>query len=417
MVGWRAPAALGAVALLVAALAFARLTLGPWDMVYNPLGAGLVEGWPVGWEIVYYLVHVPTFLGDALPTHTISDVHYRALVPLQVASLLSVWLGSVYWSFALVELSFWTLAVVATYHLARRLGVGELTARIAALLTLASPLFASAMWQHVLHVAEFATMPIGLWAGVVLIDEERRRARLALALGGLLVLLSLTYNYQWITLPILLALLRTSRLQTWREVLAILAGAVGVYGAVTAMARLVLILGQLDPLTNPGAEHMQAVAEPAQLLAARWADFRSNLDLRVLLPRVDHLTTTAKAYHPIVFGVAIGGVLLCPPRVRWLALIGSLAALYSYMLYPAPWTAMSAYPLLYIGAGAGCSAVGRAAGRLLLWRREDRVMQMLTAIFATSTACGLAALTNLDLVGRYGFALAWWRLFFVPGVY
>jgi len=260
-------------------------------------------------------------------------------------------------------------------------------------------------------------MPIGLWAGVVLIDEEQGRARLAVGLGALLVLLSLTYQYQWITLPMLLILLRSSRRSTWRESLTILGGAVAAYAGVTALVRLALILGQLDPLTNPTAEHMRAVAEPAQLLATRLADFRSNLDPRVLLPRVDHLTTTARAYHPVVLGFGIGGVLLCPPRVRWLALVGSLGALYSYVLYPAPWTAMSAYPLLYIGAGVGCCAVGRTAGRVLMWRGVDHAVPALAPTLAASTAFALAALTNLDLVGRYDFAITWWRLFFAPGVF
>jgi hypothetical protein len=392
----------------------ARLFVGPPYQVYDPIGARLVDGLPVTWEMIYYLVHLPTFLGDGPPAHTIGPVHYRALSGLHLASLLTVWLGSRFWAFALVDLLLWFLAVLATYQLALRLGAGRAAARSAALLCLASPIFVATMWTHVLHPAEFASLPIGLWAAKVLVDEARGRVRLAIALGGLLVLLSVSYQYQWIVLPLLMVLLLGSGGHSWRQALRVTAGALAVYVVASLGIRALLIVGRLDPLTNPLAEHMQAVAEPVGLLSGRWNEFLSSGDPRALLPRPDHFSAMAQVYHPLVFAFGVGGALQCSHTVRWMTLLASAISLVSFVLYPAPWTAMSAFPLLYVGAGVGCAAAGAAAARLA---RGLPAMRRTANLVSAVCALVLAAATNLDLAGDHSYLLEWWRLYYPQSLF
>jgi hypothetical protein len=152
---------------------------------------------------------------------------------------------------------------------------------------------------------------------------------------------------------------------------------------------------------------MQAVAEPAGLPAARWQEFRASGDPRALLPRPDHLLATIHVYHPLVFAFGVGGLLLCSRTIQWMALIASGISFASFMLYPAPWTAMSAYPLLYIGAGVGCCVVGAAVGRFV---RAGHVV-------ATGLAIYLAATTNLDLAGDHTYLLSWWRIYYPPPLF
>ena len=154
----------------------------------------LLEGWPAQWEVVYFLQLLPNFAGDGPPLDGLAPVHQRALIEMYVTGALYAWTGSVYWSFALVDLAGWAIAGIATFHLGLRLGCGRLAVLLGAVLVVTSPLFASRMWTHVFHPAEFASLPVGLWAALTLLarcagDARGRpagagRARRAATLAG-----------------------------------------------------------------------------------------------------------------------------------------------------------------------------------------------------------------------------------------
>lgn len=107
-----------------------------------------------------------------------------------------------------------------------------------------------------------------------------------------------------------------------------------------------------------------------------------------------------------------------------LTLVGLAISLASLSYYSAPWAATSAYPLVYVGAGTTCAAVGDLGCRLLarLPRSlvDTTVRRTLAgrrrAAWASSglallLAIVLAAATNADLVGDLRFLLTWWRNF------
>src|SRR5579883_3471646 len=190
-----------ALACLTLGLAFARFALGPWYHTYRPPEVSLLEGWPASWEVVYYTDQFPNFLGNAPARFGLAPVHYRTFTTLYLATLLYSWTGSAYWSFAVVDLLFWWLAGVAAHRLAIRLGAGGQAAAMSAVLVITSPLLVSHMWRQDLHPANFASMSLGSWAAVTLIDEARYWWQLTLSLAFLLLLLSLSYQYQWSMVP------------------------------------------------------------------------------------------------------------------------------------------------------------------------------------------------------------------------
>src|SRR4051812_20862912 len=131
-----------ALGLLTLTLGLARFDLGvgAWYHTYHPPEVSLLAGWPASWEAVYYTDEFPNFLGNAPTRFGIAPVHYRTYLTLYLTTVIYALTGSAYWSFAAVDLFFWWLASVATYHLARRLRASEVGAVLSALLVVASPL-------------------------------------------------------------------------------------------------------------------------------------------------------------------------------------------------------------------------------------------------------------------------------------
>jgi hypothetical protein len=273
------------------------------------------------------------------------------------------------------------------------------------------------MWCHYLHVANFATMAVGLWAALVLVQEVRRPIRLSGALGVLLLVLSLGYQYQWIMVPMLGVLLVSRGGMRPRTKCLVLLGAILFYVLSAAGVR-----GALDLVGLARSEaYGGVVSEPGVLIRAKLAAVRSAADLPTLLPPPSLVVEMAQTYHPLVFGVGAAGLWLLPPRARWLALVSSAAALGSLSLYPRPWTAMSAYPLIYLGAAMSCVAIGMTIGRLVARAgtlgSSPIAVTAATQLVTVVLALGLAAVTNLDLIGDPRFLLSFWRLYAEPAVF
>jgi len=414
---WQPLWAHGGLLMLVCFLAFARLASGPWYQTYNPLGASLLDGWPVAWEVEYYLDLIPAFLGDAPPAHGMGLVHTRTFPHLYLTSVIYAWTGSAYWSFVAVDLGMWFLAGVATYHAARRLDAPATTAALAAALVVSSPILISNMWRHDLHAANFSTMPIGLWAALTLVDEVRERVSLAASLGFLLFLLSVGYQYQWVLAPVIGVLLALQPRFRWVERAAIFAGAMLLYVCGETLMRTLL------DLSGFGVDrYAEVVQKPVHLALQRFLSVRSLADLQQTLPGVALVIETFHAYHPLVYGVALIGLVFSSWRVRLMALAASAAALFSVTLYPAPWTAMSAFPLIYLGAATTCVATGRAVVRgaqqlvqsLGLHSRLGNAGDRVALAVSAPLAVVLGALPNQDLVGRTEFMLRWFS-YYAPG--
>lgn len=426
----------GVLAGLALALALARLATGPWYQVYNPASAALLEEGPVEWEVVYFLPHLPAVAGEAPPEYAVSPVQYRALGPLWVAGALWAWTGSAFWALAIVDLAGWAIAGVATYHLGRRLRAGDRAAALGALLVVGSPLLAGNMWTHVLHLAEFASLPVGLWGALVLLDADAvdsagaagtsstasarsnrsstrrgwgRAGRLALGLGALLVGLSLTYQYQWVVAPLAALAAATRPAGSRLHALGAVAGAVGIYlGATVVLRGVLLVAGHGDP-----GPQQDAVARP-EALALSGLRTLDRAGLWTLLPNRGHVLTTIGLYHPVVFVAGVAGLGLLSGRARLLGVVALVGALFSFRLYGAPWTAMTAYPFVYLGAGAVCARAGDVAAYLMaLLRHRGRPRPPPGVALATAVvfAALLAATTNGDLAGDTTFLLRWWNVY------
>ena len=394
------------VAVLMAlplVLGGARLLTGPWFHQYNPREMSLVDGYPVSWEATYYTDHLPTFASAARPGFGISPVHYRTLIPLFVAAQLYAWTGHAYWSFAATDLLFWGLAGVATVFLALRLGSRPWAAALGGLLVSASPVLISHMWRHDLHTADFAGLPIALWAATVLVDEPRPRWQLAGGLSLVLLLLSLSYQYQWLVAPLAFVLCATQPRIGWLRGAAITAAAVAGFLALTAASEALFRVSVGDPTSWTGA-----TVAPSSALLGRLAAARSPGEVldaaRSVLPGWQQVVAVWRAYHPVVLLAGLAGVCALGRRTIALTATGTAVALVSHLVYPAPWTAALCYPLIAIGAGVACAT----AGRVVATRIRSGDARLVCALgLALALLC--AAVTNLDLAGVPDFSLEWWR--------
>jgi hypothetical protein len=399
------------LAVLPVLLALPRLITGPWYHVHTPPGARLLEGWPIAWESTYYLMHFPTFLSDAPADGTpFTSVQYRTWPNLYLATVVYAFIGSAFWSMAAVDWLFWFLGGVAGYHVALRLGASPRASTLCAVLISAAPLFACSIWRIDLRLSNSASMAIGLWAALVLFEEYRSAFRLALGLGVLLLLLSLSYQYQWILAPMLLVLALTHERLSRAKGVAVVGGAVAFYALGTLFLKSLVSLA----LPSTADETNGIVAGAEELLAARLAEVRSFEHVLAYLPSWYHIRLMAEAYHPLVFGAGLVGLFLLPVRTRWLAMVALLATLFSTVLYPYPWLAMSAYPIIYAGVGMTCVAIGRRVAGFVGsgWGRcvggWDRLDARVAGIVTLSLAVVFAVLPNVDLLGDPSFLLRWW---------
>jgi len=398
----------GLLTLLVLALAAARLSGANWYATHKPIGMRLLEGWPASWESIYFLAHLPTFLGDEPSRLGIAPVDYRTYVNLYLFTQVYGWIGSAYWSLAAIDVFFWSAGAVCTRHLARRLGASDSAALIGATLVAGSPVLISFMWHQDLHLANMASLPIGLWAAAALVQEHRSRLRLAASLAFLLLYLSTTYQYQWIVAPAALLLAAFHPRLGLRRGLIVMVGAVALFLIFTVVIQALLSIAGLGPQGN----RLGAVNEPGALVSSRIVDAGAFGSVLAILPGPRHLTATAEAYHPIVFCAGLVGLALLGKRALALAALALVAPLGFMTLYPTPWVAMSGYPLVYIGAGVGCARVSTIAAALIhrvAPRQRFTTAMSLVATFLLAT--WLFSLTNLDLTGDPSFLLNWWGLY------
>ena len=317
-------------------LALLRLLTGPWLQLVSPSAGVLLEGWPAQWEVVYFLQLLPSFAGDGAPLDGFAPVHQRALIELYVAGGLYAWTGSVYWSFALVDLAGWAIAGIATFHLGLRLGAGRLAALLGGVLVVASPLFASRMWTHVFHPAEFASLPVGLWAALVLLDRcaedgppvagrVRRVATLAGGLGLVLFGLGLTYQYQWVVLPLAGVAALTWPAGSGGRRVDRLGLVLGVLGSAAVLGLAMLALRGL--LAAGGVPLGGSLADAVSRPDAMALDRLRTEGLLWALPRMRSVQAMLLAYHPLVLAAAAGGLCLLPWRFALLTAVASATAL------------------------------------------------------------------------------------------
>jgi hypothetical protein len=260
------------------------------------------------------------------------------------------------------------------------------------------------MWRHDLHPANFASMPLCLWAGVALVDDHRSRWRLAVALALLLVFASLSYQYQWVLAPLLLILCATNpRLgPLW-----------GAAVTLVAVALYVLASAALEVLfrhaVGPPTEWSYVASQPGSMIAERVLAVRSLPDLLALLPGPYYVEEVVRSYTPALLGAGLVGVCLLGRRAVLLTVTGLAISLFSITYYSAPWAATNAYPLVYAGAGVACAAFGSLVARWL--SRLPGPRAALAGATSLVVAVALAVPPNVDLLGRTDFLLTWWSYF------
>ena len=398
----------GLLAVLVVALAAARLFGNNWYGIHKPIGMGLLEGLPSSWEAVYFLAHPPTFLGDAAPQLGIAPVAYRTYVNLYLFSQLYGWIGGTYWALAAVDVFFWVTGSICTYHLARRLGASDSGAAASAVLMAGSPLLVAFMWRQDLHLANVASLPPGLWAAAALVQDDRSWLRVTAGLSFLLLYLSTSYQYQWIVAPAALILAAFQPGLGPRRGLVVVAGAVALFLVLTAVLLAVFAIAGLGPQES----RLGAVNQPGAPTTGRLAEATTLRALLTILPGPQNIATMVGAYQPVVFCAGLVGLALVGKRAIGLGILAVIVPLGFTTSYPTPWVAMTGYPIFYLGAGVACARSGALTVTVL---RRHAVRPRVATALGLSTVSELTVrlflLTNVDLFGNPSFVLSWWNVY------
>ncbi len=410
----RSPAFVGLfLAALIVLLAWPRLTGPSWTALKSPFDLRESEGNTVQWEQIHQFNALrATLQSDAgwlIEGGRYSTDHYRGLLPIYAAAIFAYWLDSSYKGLVLINLLGWWVAIWALYYLARLLDTDNIPALLAAILLAVSPLMIGHMWRNEVHVAHSASLvPCFLAALLLLTDKRLVHAWRVVGFASVLYVASLTYQYQWIIVPCLLAIVVVDQ-RRWILSLSILIAAIMFIG-MTIMTYQTMGLAGLsvsahlnDPLTVVNSRLARIMAGDAIGLG------KSFLELATLL---------LKAYHPFIVLISMIGLIFANTRLRILVFTGTVLGLATSYFHPYSWIAMNGYPFLYISAGlalvrgprwladvvAGIgsrrwpqSAARIASGSRVL-ARLSTVMLLLLAMWST----------NGDLFGDYGFAQEWW---------
>ena len=408
----RSPAAVGVLlAVLIALLAWPRLTGPSWRALAMPFDLRESEGHTLQWEQhLLFTALRATLQSDAAPMleRAYNTDHYRALLPTYVSAIFAYWLDSSYKGFALVDLLGWWIGSWSLYHLAQRLGTDRLSALIAAVLLATSPLVTAFMWQQAVHVAHSASLvPCFLVSLLLLADKRLAFGWRVVSLAGVLYIASLTYQYQWIIIPCLLSLAVVER-RRWTWSLSIAAAAILFIGMTFLTYQT---LGLVDQSVSSHSNDPLAVVV-SQLAFAMEGNV--SMLVRSLLRSVELLV---KSYHPLIILLSVLGLIFARARLRILVCLGIVLGLASCYFQPVSWVAMNGYPFVYISAGLvlvqGPRWIADCVAQISSRRSPQFAEQIMSGsrVLARLSTVALMLLTmwstNTDLLGEYGFTQQW----------
>ena len=407
-----------------------RAWTGPWYHLYNPSDARVIDGIPATWEVIYFAPHLASFTSSITPSYGFAPVQTRAFIPLSIAAAFTAITNHVGISLFIVEIVGWLLACAATERLGQQMGMSSLASFCGGILVATSPLFTSQLGMIVLHPAEFASLPVGLVAVLPLLNRitqyngpsQLRPIRDGTFLGLTFTILSLSYVYHWAvifvsatTLSVLLCHLLIRRVFSlhfnhFLSASAVVFIAIGLFFVLSQAIQSILVFIGLPPLHG----EITAVAQPTdlalQLFSSRgWIE--AILSVWGAIPK--SLALTLIAFHPVPLSVGLFGV-LSNALLRCIGLSLFAFSLVSSYVYHAPWTSMSAYPLVYLGAAHTAVRITYTVVRRHsdVFSREVVSSKMSFCVVFLSVIMFLMILvTNVDLIGISTFAQRWWQAY------
>ena len=122
---------------------------------------------------------------------------------------------------------------------------------------------------------------------------------------------------------------------------------------------------------------------------------------------------TLIAFHPVPLSVGLFGVLR-NAQLRYVGLSLLVFSLVSSYVYHAPWTSMSAYPIVYLGAADIATRISHTVVRAhgdVFSRDAASLRTSLGIVFLSVIMLPLILVTNVDLIGTFTFAQRWWQAY------
>lgn len=414
MAGVRAPLF---YALIVVVLGMPRIFGTPWHAIAGPNSVREFNGSFIQYESSILIDFIDTMRMQRPPTPqlpTLPSDAYRALIPLYTWALLTSAGLPPSLAMNLTDLLYWWLGVVAVHMMAKQHGLANGPAFSAGILTAASPLAVAFIGGFGLHTASSLSLPFLLMPAL--------RARLdrpfyrIFTTSCVLLVSSLFYNYH---ISIFAILLLASIVEKNYFSLLIDSFCLIVYIICTFLLHYFLapVFSFFEQSNSPFLIvtllavnlYTNLASSETKILLFIYTIYDIFLTLALIIEK------TCYSYDISIVCLALCSLATLPSRL-WRLLVTSVGlAIVQSMLYAPPWVLMSAFPLVYIGAGVGIHNACRwVTYHGSLSRFPDITTIRLQRLLSYLILLAASLVTNLDLFGYSTFVIRWWQWWYVP---
>ena len=389
----------------------------PWHAIAGPNSAREFDGSFIQYESSILIDVIDTMRVQRPPTPQLPSLPsdaYRALIPLYTwVMLMSAGLPPSL-AMNLTDLLYWWLGAVAVHMMAKQHGLANGPAFSAGILTAASPLAVAFIGGFGLHTASSLSLPFLLMPAL--------RARLSrpfyriFTTSCVLVFSSLFYNYY---ISIFLILITVSILEKNYFFLIL---------DISCLITFIFCTFLLHYFLAPVFSLFQQPNSPFIIVTSLAVNSYTNMvnsDNKILffiyniydlfLHFLLIIKYTCYSYDISIVCLALCSLVTLPSRLRRLLVTSVGLAIIQSMLYAPPWVLMSAFPLVYIGAGVGIhNACFWVTHHGSLSRFPDITTIRLNRLLSYLILLAAALVTNLDLFGYSTFVIRWWQWWYVP---
>ena len=404
--------------LVICTLSIPRVMGPSWRALMAPMAMRNLEGFPVQWEAFLVLRSLYSMSTNETPDDLIewySTDEYRATLPIYFAAVIAQLTDNYILGLTLSDVIWWWFGAIGVFILARSFSTTHISF-YAGLLTCFSPLGVSHIGSATLHTASslsFSTSIATLW---ILIHSSHLHILSVKFLYGFCVYVSsITYNYQWVIIPLTLIIAILPN-YSWRRLSICIYGTV-IFFIVRWSSYELLYLGNLSVHSHQN--------DPIRVLLFTLAPIFEENTLINVIPSfvslfVKQMSVVSYMYissfgQPVVFAAVIGAAFT--RRSHEFVIHLSLLFL-SYLfgtIYGVPWVIMISYPSMYLLAARGIAHVHR----IILTRQPTKRFSflhrsILVHVIQFSTIAMIGMGTNLDLFDVPDFAVTWWQGWYVP---
>lgn len=402
-----------------------RLYSGPWYHITNPMSIIILDGYPASWESTLYIRYYSNFISSQYFDISLTEVQFRAFIPIGIAAFIASWTHEAYWSSAVVEILGWFCAAKGTECIGNKYNLSIRVCKLSGIFVCFSPLFVSQIWMHVFHLVEFSSLPWGILAIVHQLNvfvgvikhtiNLLKIIQLTIYLSLILFIISHIYVYQSILLVLFFiygcCILLSNKICKIQNIIVLFSISVFSYILYNIMEFIFLFYIEYGgvKVTLTGTE---IGGNPVNLLYVNLIlllQFESTSSIiNILYDNLyESIKITIVAYHPILIVLCFISYFFTDNKIKTINTIMMIISICACFLYRAPWVAMTSYPTVYIMIAELLSNIVIYASR----RVEKKYLKVVRNVLFWALIIATNSVTNLDVIGNTTFAKQWWKLY------